>query len=308
MLKFDYSKMRDAELQERTPCKNDSSFSEDVAEKTENAPCNASVLDLVIPVCVLISTFFVSMLYAGGFFGKTKWSDGSNAGMLIDSLGATDAFIALPLASFVTLIFTFIYFSARRTVSFKSLMTSIPNGFKVMVPSILILTLASTLKTVNGALGTAQFVNGIMVGASSWLYNLLPAVIFVFSALLAFATGTSWGTFGILIPVVTAVFPPGNPLLVIGIAACLSGAVCGDHCSPISDTTIMASTGADIGLIEHVKTQTPYVITVFAVSFVSYIVAGFVQNSVVSLLVGAVMIVLALFFIRAKVQKKFCHD
>ena len=167
-----------------------------------------------------------------------------------------------------------------------------------MVPPMIILTLAVSLKTMTSSLGAADYVHDLMLGAAQGLYSLLPAVIFVVAVALAFASGTSWGTFGILIPIVCAIFPADSRLLIIGISACLAGAVCGDHCSPISDTTIMASAGAQTDHLRHVSTQLPYAMTVAAVSFVTYIVAGFVQNAVISLLVGVALTVAALFVIR----------
>ena len=173
-----------------------------------------------------------------------------------------------------------------------------------MVPSILILIMATTLKTITSNLGAAQFVHDLMLGASSGLYSLLPAVIFVVAIILAFATGTSWGTFGILIPIVTAIFPHDSELLIIGISACLAGAVCGDHCSPISDTTIMSSAGARIEHVQHVSTQLPYALTVAGVSFVTYAVAGFVNNWMICLAVGSVLMIGTLIFIKNKTADK----
>ena len=174
-------------------------------------------------------------------------------------------------------------------------MACVPKGFISMVPAMTILTLAVSLKNMTSALGAAAFVKGVMEGAASGLYSMLPAVIFIVACVLAFASGTSWGTFGILIPIVTAVFPGDSKLLIIGISACLAGAVCGDHCSPA---------GAQIEHINHVSTQLPYAITVAAVSFVTYIFAGFIQNAIVSLLIGVVLTVATLFVIRSVTKKK----
>ena len=173
-----------------------------------------------------------------------------------------------------------------------------------MVPAMLILTLAVSLKSMTSALGAAEFVRDMMEGAASGLYSFLPAVIFVVACLLAFATGTSWGTFGILIPIVTAIFPADSTLFIIGISACCAGAVCGDHCSPISDTTIMASAGAQIEHVNHVSTQLPYAISVAAVSFVTYICAGFIQNAPISIAIGAVLTVLMLFGLKVVFKDK----
>ena len=193
---------------------------------------------------------------------------------------------------------------ARGVISFKDAMSCVPKGFIAMVPPIIILTLAVSLKTMTSNLGAAEFVRDLMYGASSGLYSLLPAVIFVVACILAFASGTSWGTFGILIPITTAIFPTSSELLIIGISACCAGAVCGDHCSPISDTTIMASAGAQVDHLTHVSTQLPYVITVAAVSFVTYVVAGFVQNALICIAVGAVLTIATLFVIRSVESKK----
>ena len=179
----------------------------------------------------------------------------------------------------------------------------IPQGFVAMVPPILILVLATSLKTMTSALGAADFVHGLMEGAAAGLFSMLPAVIFIVAVVLAFATGTSWGTFGILIPIVVAIFPADSPLLIIGISACLAGAVCGDHCSPISDTTIMASAGAQMNHVQHVSTQLPYALTVAGVSFVTYIFAGFIQNAVITLIIGAVLTVCTIFVI-GKIEGK----
>ena len=177
-------------------------------------------------------------------------------------------------------------------------------GFNAMVPAILILIFAVTLKNMTGLLGAAEYVAGVMEAASKGLFMMLPAIIFVVACLLAFATGTSWGTFGILIPIVLPIFDPSSPLLMIGISACLAGAVCGDHCSPISDTTIMASAGANCNHIQHVQTQLPYAVTVALISFVNFILAGLIQNPWICLVIGAVMTVAVLFVLRATVGKK----
>ena len=199
---------------------------------------------------------------------------------------------------------TVIYLVARKVLSFKEAMECVPKGFIAMVPPIIILTLAVSLKTMINSLGADVYVHDLMFAASKSLYSMLPAVIFVVACILAFASGTSWGTFGILIPIVTAVFPADSNLLIIGISACCAGAVCGDHCSPISDTTIMASAGAQCEHLNHVTTQLPYAVTVAIVSFVGFIVAGFVQNVFVTWAVGIVLLLGALFLIRAIERKK----
>ena len=250
------------------------------------------VIDLILPVIVLIVICILAMIRVGGYFG------GDNAGNFIGAFGDTDAFVALPWGALITLIFTIIYMVCRRLIRFKQAMECVQKGFFAMMPPIIILTLAVTLKTMTNALGAADFIHGVMAGAADHLYALLPAVIFVVAVLQSFATGTSWGTFGILIPIVTAIFPVGSPLLTIGISACLAGAVCGDHCSPISDTTIMASAGAQVEHVSHVSTQLPYALTVAGISFVMYIIAGFVKNAIVCLLVGIVLTVLILFVLK----------
>ena len=252
------------------------------------------LIDLIIPVVVLVITCTVGMMYVGGFFTP----DSGNYLNLVGSFGDTDAFVALPWGGIIALIFTVIYSVCRKTTNFMGAMDCVKNGFFAMVPPIVILTLAVTLKNMTSLLGAAEFIGGVMEGAAASLYSMLPAVIFIVACLLAFATGTSWGTFGILIPIVTAIFPADSKLLIIGISACLAGAVCGDHCSPISDTTIMSSAGAQCEHVTHVATQLPYAITVAAISFVMYIIAGFVQNAAICILIGAVLVIGTLIVIK----------
>ena len=261
---------------------------------------NGKVADLVVPVIFLIIVCTIGMIYVGGFFGVDAWGDTGCAGDFIAAFGNTDAFIGLPWGGILALVFTVIYVVARRILSFKDAMDCVKTGFFNMVPPILILTLAVSLKSMTSALGAAEFIEGVMKGASTGLYSMLPAIIFVVACGLAFATGTSWGTFGILIPIVTAIFPVDSPLLIIGISACCAGAVCGDHCSPISDTTIMASAGAQVDHVTHVSTQLPYAMFIAAISFVCFVIAGFLHNFVVCLLIGAVIMVAALWFIRSR--------
>ena len=266
-------------------------------DDTEAGNPRGRIIDLVLPVVVLVVAVFFGMLYVGGYYGVDAWGGTDCAGNLIDAFGNTDAYIALPWGGLIALVFSFIYFLCRRTLSFKEMAECIPQGFVAMVPPILILVLATSLKTMTSALGAADFVHGVMEGAAAGLFSMLPAVIFIVAVVLAFATGTSWGTFGILIPIVVAIFPADSPLLIIGISACLAGAVCGDHCSPISDTTIMASAGAQMNHVQHVSTQLPYALTVAGVSFVTYIFAGFIQNAVITLIIGAVLTVCTIFVI-----------
>ncbi len=274
------------------------------SEKKGETNKKGKVIDLVFPVLLLIATCTIGMVYVGGFFGVDAWGGTDCAGDFIAAFGNTDAFIGLPWGGLIALIVIIIYLVCRKVISFKEAMDCIPKGFIAMIPPITILTMAVSLKTMTGALGASVYVHDVMQGAAASLYGMLPAVIFLVACVLAFASGTSWGTFGILIPIVTAIFPSSSNLLIIGISACCAGAVCGDHCSPISDTTIMASAGAQVDHITHVATQLPYAITVAGVSFVTYIVAGFVQNVLISLLVGAALTVATLFVIRSLTAKK----
>ena len=298
-MRFDYGPMRQFE---------DRAAKGDLAalasEDDEKANPNGRVIDLILPVLVLIITCTVGMIYVGGFFGVDAWGGTDCAGDFISAFGNTDAFIGLPWGGLIALVLTVIYLVARKVLSFKEAMACIPKGFIAMVPPIIILTLAVSLKTMINSLGADVYVHDLMFAASMSLYSMLPAVIFVVACILAFASGTSWGTFGILIPIVTAVFPADSNLLIIGISACCAGAVCGDHCSPISDTTIMASAGAQCEHLNHVTTQLPYAVTVAIVSFVGFIVAGFVQNVFVTWAIGIVLLLGALFLIRAIERKK----
>lgn len=265
------------------------------AEEEESAASRgrSRVFDLVIPIVVLIVLCIVALVYVGRGMGADY--DGTIG--LVDAFANTDATMGLPWGGIIALVIVIIYFVARRLVTFKEAMECIPKGFIAMVPAILILTLATSLKNVTNLLDSSSFVEGALANAGS-LHNFLPAIIFVVACLIAFSTGTSWGTFGILIPIVLNVFPIGSPLGAIGMSACLAGAVCGDHCSPISDTTIMSSAGAQCNHINHVSTQIPYAVTVAVISFVSFIVAGFAQNVVISLGVGVVLTVGTLFVIK----------
>ena len=239
------------------------------------------VIDLIIPVVILFVLCTVGMIYVGGFFGVDAWGGTENAGSFIGAFGNTDAFIGLPWGGIVALVLIVAYVVARRVLTFKEAMACVPKGFVAMVPPITILTLAVSLKNMTNLLGADVFVQNAME-----------------------ASGTSWGTFGILIPIVVSVFEPSSTLLTIGISACLAGAVCGDHCSPISDTTIMASAGAQCDHVTHVSTQLPYAVTVAAVSFVTFILAGFVQNAVICLIVGAALTVGTLLALRSMNSKR----
>ena len=301
LMKFDFGPMKLHEFNAIT--KGDLFTSgERVEEDEEAASSKGKVIDLVLPVVVLIIICVLALIYVGGYFGTDIWGGTDCAGDFIGAFGNTDATFGLPWGALIALVLTIAYFMARKLVSFKEAMECVPKGFIAMVPAITILTFATALKNVNGLLGYATYVENLLASAGA-LANLLPAVIFVVACILAFATGTSWGTFGILIPIVTVIFEAGDPLLIIGMSACLAGAVCGDHCSPISDTTIMSSAGAKCNHLNHVSTQLPYAITVAAVSFVSYIIAGYVQNWMIVLPVAAILMVATLFVIKKVTAK-----
>lgn len=298
LMKFDYGPMK---LHEKNAEKGDlfTFGGSVVTTKDEEANPNGRVYDLLIPILVLIGVSVAALIYVGGFFDASS----GNYGDFISAFGDTDATVGLPLAGIVALVFTFIYLVARKLIKLNDAMECIPAGFKAMVPAILILTLATSLKSTTSLLGSKQFVADALAGAGS-LAKLLPAIIFIIACVIAFATGTSWGTFGILIPIVLSVFENDPTLMIIGMSACLAGAVCGDHCSPISDTTIMSSAGAQCEHVNHVSTQLPYAITVAAISFVCFIAAGFVQNWIVMDLIGAALIIATLFVIRKVTSKK----
>lgn len=296
---FDYGPMAKSELE---AYKNGNLGSLGNEERIQND--RASLWDMMIPVILLIIFCMIGMLYVGGFWDPTAEGFGDLSGAFAN----TDAAIALPWGSILALILSFAYLLGRRVISFKQATESFVDGFRAMVPALLILTFALTLKLMTTALGADVFVAGMMEGAAAGLYNFLPAIIFVVALGLAFATGTSWGTFGILIPIVTSIFATEPTLLTIGISACLAGAVCGDHISPISDTTVMASAGANINHVEHVNTQLPYALTVGGISFVMFMLAGFVQNWLICLPIGIVITIVALFVLRATVGKKSLAD
>ena len=273
------------------------------------------VIDLIFPIAVLIVMCILGMIYTGGFFTKMVEEEGTmvpngNFLNIISSFSDSDASVGLVLGSFAALIITIIFYVCRKVLSFKSSMLCVPDGFKAMVPAILILTLAWTLKAMTDSLGAKEYVAGLVEGSAAGLKMMLPAIIFVVACFLAFATGTSWGTFGILIPICIAIFAPGNPLRIISISACMAGAVCGDHCSPISDTTIMASAGAQCEHVKHVSTQLPYAITVAVVSFLTYVVAGLtsglgvVASAIISWIFGIAALLCFLFFMRRQSKNR----
>ena len=251
------------------------------ADKPEG---NGKVIDLVLPIVALIISCVIGMIYTGGFFEGESF---------IDSFANSDASVGLVFGSFVAMVITMAFYLVRRVLPFTSIMECITQGFKAMVSAICILTLAWTLKSMTDSLGAKEYVAGLVQQSAGSFMNFLPAIIFLIAVFLSFATGTSWGTFGILIPITLSIFSleDGNPLAIICVSACMAGAVCGDHCSPISDTTIMSSAGAQCDHIAHVNTQLPYALTAAGVSFVTYLIAGFVVNPVISLLIGIALMV-----------------
>lgn len=262
--------------------------------ETQIPDSKGKVIDLVIPIIILIVCCVFGMVYTGGFF------DGTN---FIDAFADCNAALGLSLGSVLALLIVIAYYMSRKVLDFEECMKAIPEGFKAMVPAILILTFAWTLGGMTGLLGADVYVSTLFKSGAESLTLFLPAIVFLVAVFLAFATGTSWGTFTILLPIVVGVGLEGN-LLLIAISACLAGAVCGDHCSPISDTTIMASTGAQCDHIAHVSTQLPYAITVAVVSFAGYIFAGFVQNAWIVLPVSMAVLAAVLLVIKAFISKK----
>ncbi len=257
------------------------------------------VSDLLLPIILLIGISVYALIYNGGFFGN----DPAYAGKLKEAFSNTDATVGLPWGAIVALVLIVAYLICRKLITFKDAMDCVPKGFTAMVPAITILTFATALKNITSSLlQSDQYIEVVMNSGLKDFTNLLPAVIFLVACLLAFATGTSWGTFGILIPIVCNMFDPSNPIFYIGMSACLAGAVCGDHCSPISDTTIMSSAGAQCVHVNHVSTQLPYTITVALVSFVCFIVAGFVQSAPLCLGLGVLLIV-GFFVLLCLIQK-----
>ena len=307
-MKFDYGPMRkfepytveSAKQKIETMVKRSGSFAEGIEAKEEVVVKDKSrntgkVIDLLIPIIVLIIACVLGMLFSGGFF--------EGAGV-IDAFSDSDASVGLVLGSACTLIIVVIYYLFRRILKFQDIMSCIPEGFKAMVPAILILVFAWTLKGMTDALGAKEYVEALVKGSASGFQIMLPAIIFLIACFLSFSTGTSWGTFGILIPITISVFPITTSIGVVCVSACMAGAVCGDHCSPISDTTIMASAGADCDHINHVNTQLPYAITVALVSFVSYIIAGFVPKWGIVLPIAIVLMVATLFVIKKVTDKR----
>ena len=248
------------------------------------------VSDLVIPVILLIIACVIGMIYTGGYFSGKSF---------VEAFATSDASVGLVMGSSVALIITIVYYMVRQSLTFSECMDCLPEGFKQMVPAMLILTFAWTLKSMTDSLGAATYVAGLVAHSASGLMGFLPAIIFLVAVGLAFASGTSWGTFGILIPIVVSCFQEvDTQLMIISISACMAGAVCGDHCSPISDTTIMSSAGAQCEHLNHVTTQLPYALTAASVSFFTFLVAGFTKSALLSLLFGIAALFLLLLFIR----------
>ena len=295
---FDYGPMKKAEeelKEEKIPDPTMRHSSITGSEDQPNPPISQKgrVIHLVLPIVSLIVCCVIGMIYTGGFFEGEGF---------VDAFANADASVGLVLGSMVALFITLIFYLLTRVLSFNECMNAIPEGFKSMVPAIMILTLAWTLKAMTDSLGAAEYVASLVenFAENGMVMSFLPAFVFVIGAFLAFATGTSWGTFGLLIPIVVSAFHSdiSNELMIISISACMAGAVCGDHCSPISDTTIMASAGAQCEHINHVSTQLPYAMTVAAVSFVGYIVAGIARNWMIALPVGILMMLVVLFVMK----------
>ena len=293
--KFDFGPMK---LHEENAKKGDlfTTGEEKFDELDRGSHKDGKLIDMLFPIISLIICCVIGMLYTGGIF--------SGAG-IVEAFSNCDASVGLSMGSFVSLIITLIFYIVRRSLKFTECMDCLPAGFKAMVPAILILTFAWSLKSITDVLGAKEFVATMMEHSASGMQLLLPAIIFVVAVCLAFSTGTSWGTFGILIPIVVAVFAgKDSQMMIISISACMAGAVCGDHCSPISDTTIMASAGAQSNHINHVNTQLPYAMLVAAVSFVSYIIAAFIKNAVLSLIIAVVLMIAVLFIIKTVTSKE----
>ncbi|MDO4988387.1 MAG: Na+/H+ antiporter NhaC family protein [Synergistes sp.] len=302
LLNFDYGKMKQFEDK---ALKGDLGVLDAQAGEKDTKMPGGRVMDLVFPIVVLMFFCTMGLLYVGGFFDVKS----PNYMSLVGAFGDTDAFVGLPWGATISIIVTIIYACGRfsKSIPAPNIIGCLQKGFAQMTTPIIILTFAISLKSMTTALGAREFIGALMAGAANSLYSMLPAVIFLVACLLAFATGTSWGTFGILIPIVTAIFPAGSELLIIGISACLAGAVCGDHISPISDTTIMASAGARCSHVDHVATQLPYAFTVAAISFVCFVIAGITQNflpfgmnAVVCLAIGVLITAFTLVAIKKK--------
>ncbi len=266
---------------------------------TDQEDKKGSVLDLIIPIALLISCCIIGMIYTGGFFEGASFKE---------AFARSDASLGLSTGSIVAMLITMAVYPLRKVLSFRQCINCISEGYKSMVPAIMIFILACTLKSMIDSLGAASYVADLMRTSAGSFSNLLPAIIFLVGCGLAFATGTSWGTFGILIPIVVSVFSDDPQMMIISISACLSGAVCGDHCSPISDTTIMSSAGAQSNHINHVYTQLPYALIVAGISFISYIILGYTKNLVLSFGFGIVSIVVILAYKKVKEYKFYSKN
>ena len=323
LMKFDFGPMK---RHEENAEKGDLFSGKQIVQNADTPNPKGRVFDLIIPIVVLVAISVFALVYNGGIFvpevekitelpsitidgieyigQKVEMVANPAYHNFIEAFANTDATVALPWAGLITLIFTIIYLAARKVVNFSDSMEGLSKGFIAMVPAILILTFATALKNITGELGAKEYVGNLMAGVPETIAKLMPAIIFIVACILAFATGTSWGTFGILIPIIIAMFDEADPLFVVGISACLAGAVCGDHCSPISDTTIMSSAGAECEHINHVSTQLPYALYVAAVSFVCFIIAGFIPVWYVSLPIGIAIMVGSLFVTKYVILKK----
>ena len=293
-MKLDYGPMLQHENNARQGDLFSAGKNKQAVEENHQEEKTGHVSDLIIPIIFLIVGCVIGMIYTGGFFGGKSF---------IDAFAASDASVGLVLGSSVALLLSIAYYLLRQSLSFGECMNCLPDGFKQMVPAMLILTFAWTLKSMTDSLGAATYVASLMEHSASGLTGFLPAIIFVVAVGLAFASGTSWGTFGILIPSVVACLQKIDPqLMIISISACMAGAVCGDHCSPISDTTIMSSAGAQCEHLNHVTTQLPYSLTAASVSFFTFLVAGFTKSALISLAFGVVVLFLQLMFFRYKIK------
>ena len=288
-MKFDFGKMAEFELNAVEKGDLFTVNTPDNADAAEQGNPNGKLIDLVLPVVVLIISCVVGMIYSGGFFGGESF---------INAFANSDASVGLSMGSLVALVLTIIYYCCRRTLSFKECMDCVPEGVHNMISPILILTFAWSLKVMTDSMGLADYVGGLVEKMGGSVVSFIPAVLFLIACILAFASGTSWGTFGILIPIGLAITEARPEMMMPVMAACMAGAVYGDHVSPISDTTIMASAGAGCDHLSHVTTQLPYATLVAAVSFISYIIAGFCLNPIIPLVVGAVLLFGALYFLK----------
>lgn len=302
IMNFDFGKMKKFEIKAEKDGDLSSLTLSDEEERTlrvdgPETPPKGKLIDLIIPIVILIGMAIWGLLYNG--------FQAIEGGSVVDAFSETDAYVGLPWGTFIALVLIVFYLVVRKVISFKEAMECVPKGFIAMVPSIIILTLATSLKSMTNALDASGFVKAVMSNAQSVQW-LLPGLVFIVACVVAFATGTSWGTFGILIPIVSAIFPEGSSLFFVGISSCLAGAVCGDHCSPISDTTIMSSAGAHCDHISHVETQLPYALSVAVISFICFILAGvlnLVGLTVLSIPIGVVLVLVFLFVMKKRTAK-----